>query len=334
MTLEIKVAGESDIEKWNSAVASSSHGTLFHTWEWLKIVQNHTSSVLYPLMAYRGENLVGIYPVFIQKKGFFNIAFSPLPKAYLLYLGPVILDYDNLKQNKKESTFMQLQEEIDRFLFIELKCKYVRIRSSPGLFDSRPFIWGGYQVEPLYTYRINLTGGVDHVWEQFDRKLRVDINRAIREGVGVEEGNKEDIGFIRSSLYRRFERQGFRPSDHSRYLSELYDTFHPDNLKIFIATYKGEKVGGMISLCYKDIMYLWVGVPKSDLKGISPNDLVQWEAIKWACNNGYRYYEEMDGGDDPRLRHFKSKYNPELAIWYSAVKYSSYIYKIARQTVK
>jgi lipid II:glycine glycyltransferase (peptidoglycan interpeptide bridge formation enzyme) len=99
-------------------------------------------------------------------------------------------------------------------------------------------------------------------------------------------------------------------------------------MKIFIARYQGEKVGGMISLCYKDIMYLWVGVPKCDIKGVSPNDLVQWEAMKWACDNGFRYYEEMEAGDDPRLIHFKSKYNPELVIWYSSIKYSSILYKI------
>jgi hypothetical protein len=78
-------------------------------------------------------------------------------------------------------------------------------------------------------------------------------------------------------------------------------------------------------------MYLWVGVPKTDLAGIPVNDLVQWEAIKWAQANGLEYYEEMDAGDDPRLRHFKSKYNPDLVIWYSATRYSSYIYKIGEK---
>jgi len=74
-------------------------------------------------------------------------------------------------------------------------------------------------------------------------------------------------------------------------------------------------------------MYLWVGIPKSDLVGISPNALIQWEAIKWAHAHGLRFYEEMDAGDDPRLRYFKSKYNPELVIWYSATKYSSIVYQ-------
>ena len=81
-------------------------------------------------------------------------------------------------------------------------------------------------------------------------------------------------------------------------------------------------------------MYFWVGLPKTDIVGISPNDMIQWEAIRWAQSNGYEYFELMDAGDDPRLRHFKSKYNPDLVIWYSATKYSSFIFKIGENVFK
>lgn len=324
--MEIKLA--EGPKEWDVLVEQSPHGTLFHTWDWLKIVEKHIDSKFYPIMLYKGTNLVGIYPIFLRKKAFVRFAFSPPPKAYLLYLGPVIKEYENMKQDKKESTMIQIQKEVDRFLFSELKCNYVRIRSSPGLFDSRPLRWAGYEIMPHYTYRIDLIKGVKNVWEQFDRKLRVDINRAKREGITVEEGNNKDIDFIHYSLSRRYIEQDLTPSDHRKFLLDLYNKFFPTNMRIFIAKYEGESVGGTIFLCYKDIMYLWVGVPKSELKGISPNDMVQWEAINWACENGCRYYEEMDAGDDIRLRHFKSKYNPELAIWYTGKKYSSYIYKV------
>jgi hypothetical protein len=188
-------------------------------------------------MAYKGKTLIGIYPIFLRMKGFIKLAFSPPPRAYQLYLGPVIKDYEILKQDKKESIMVYIQEEVDRFLFSKLKCNYVRIRSTPGLFDSRPFKWAGYQIEPHYTYRVNLSEGVNNVWEQFDRKLRVDINKAIREGVTVEEGNKEDIEFIHTSLSRRYIEQGFTPSDHREFLLELYTRFYPENMKIFIARY-------------------------------------------------------------------------------------------------
>jgi len=326
MSIVIRTADEDQQKEWDDVVMSSSHGTLFHTWKWLNIVRKHTSSRFLPLMAYKGTQLVAIYPFFIQKRGIFKLAFSPPPQSYLLYLGPVIRDFDTLKQDKKESMLSDLQEASDAFLFSELDCKYVRIRSSPGIYDSRFFTWAGFSVEPQYTYRINLTGGIDAVWNNFDRKLRVDINKAVRENVEVRQGDYEDLLALAELLSRRFREQGFKTTDYRNYLIDLYNEFHPETFKIFIAYHNGERAGGMISLCFKHIMYLWIGVPKSKIPGISPNDLVQWEAIKWASENRYEFYEEMDGGDR-RLRGFKAKYNPELSIWYTAVKYKSSYYR-------
>jgi lipid II:glycine glycyltransferase (peptidoglycan interpeptide bridge formation enzyme) len=209
-----------------------------------------------------------------------------------------------------------------------LKCSIIRIRTSPGFNDARCFLWNGYVVQPHYTYRINLSSGSQAVWENFDRKLRVSIHRAEKEGIEVKRGGREDIEFITGSLSKRFADQGYEPRDHRNYLYDLYDAFAHDHFRIFIAMHQGYQVGGMIAICNRDLMQLWVGVPKPDLKGISPNDLVQWEAIKWACDQGFKYYELMDAGDNPRLRHFKSKYNPEIHIWFSATKYASRFYHV------
>jgi lipid II:glycine glycyltransferase (peptidoglycan interpeptide bridge formation enzyme) len=204
------------------------------------------------------------------------------------------------------------------------------------LLDSRPLKWSGYEVEPLYTYVIDITKGVEHVWNGLNRKLRVSIEKTRREGVTVEMGDRDDLEFIRSSLATRFEEQGFTPSKgyYREYLADLYKTFFPENMKIFIARYKGERVGGLVTLCYKDWSALWIGIPKTELKGIYPNDLAQWEAIRWASEHGFKFYEEIDAGYHPRLRHFKAKFNPELRIWFSAVKYSSPVFKVLERTTR
>jgi hypothetical protein len=328
MEIKLKKIDEKDSELWDSMVGSSSYGTLFHTWKFLKIVEKYTNSELFPMMAYRGTVIVGIYPIFLKKKGFINLAFSPPPRACLMYLGPLIFD-ENLKQNKKENIYIELLREINRFLFSELKCKYVKIESSPGLFDCRPFEWFGYQVIPRYTYRINLTKGADYVWRQFDRKLRVDLNRANRGGILVKEGNEEDIEFVYNLLYMRCREQGGELKVDKRYLLELYKEFNSkNNLKVLTAYYKGEKIGGAVYLVDENVIYLLAGLTKTNLKGISINDMIQWYAIKWACNNGVSYYDSMDGGGKPRLVPFKSKYNPELVQFFTVTKCSYYTFRL------
>ncbi|MDG6251042.1 GNAT family N-acetyltransferase [Methanocalculus sp.] len=334
MAQKISIATENDAEQWNAAVESAHHSTLFHTWNWLKIVEKHTDTTLYPLMCYKGTTLVAIYPVFVQKKMHIHVALSPTSGAYLPYLGPVIPGIEAMKQDNKESLSLFVQEAVDDFLFSQLKCKYVRIRTPPRLNDARPFKWSGYEVDPLYTYRINLKNGKEQVWEGFEKKLRSNIKKAIKEGIRIQAGGREDIEFIHKSLSNRMTEQGLSTSGSIDYLYDLFDTFYPSNMKLFIALYEGQKVAGNIVLFHKDVVYSWVGLSKSDIRGLSPNDLVQWDTITWACNSGFDYYEIMDAGVDPRLRHFKSKYNPDIEIWYSALKYDSYHLKLLSNILK
>jgi len=326
--MELKVARKGDSELWNRIVQESPHGTLFHTWEWLGAVEKQTGSMLYPLLGIKGESPLALMPVFLKKIRFANLALSPPSRALQLYMGPIFADYYGLKQGKRESYYSEFIREANMFFASDLKCNFVRIRTPPGLIDARPFLWTGYKVEPLYTYMINLRGGVDNVWENFNKQLRVDINKTKNDGVEIKEGSMDDLEFLRTSVAERFVEQGVKtPTSYKAYLSDVYKRFHPHNFRIFVARYKGKNVGGLTLLCYKKRASLWMGIPKSTVKGIYPNELATWEAIRWACGNGYEEFEIMDAGDDPRLRHFKSKFNPDIVPWFSAEKYSSFLYK-------
>ncbi len=331
MALTITNLNKSSEKTWDDLVRSSSYGTIFHTIAWLRIAERHSNAEFLPLMFYKGNQLVAIYPIFIQKQGTIKLALSPPSRSYMLYLGPVIADFDTMKQDKKETIFIEIQQELDKYIFETKGCKYIRIKSSPGLYDSRPLIWSGYSVVPNYTYRINLSKGLENIWENLDLRLRRKIKKAIKEDITVGSGDWDDIEFIHRSLYNRYLEQGFQPKNYLKYLQDLFDCFYPDNLKVFIAEYKGEKCGGEIVLCYKEVVYSWVGAPKSSLVGLSPNDLVHWEAIKWASEHNFKIFDMMDSGDNPRLRFFKANYNPDLVIWYSATKYASFVYKASEK---
>ena len=327
MAITFREAGDDLQKEWDDVVQSSSHGTIFHTWKWLTIVRKQTKTRFLPLMAYRGNELVALYPIFIQKRGILTMAFSPPSQTYLVYLGPVIRGYDALKQDKKESLLIELQEGVDKVLS-GIGCNYIRIRSPPGIYDSRYLSWAGFTVGAQYTYRIQLSKGIDNIWAGFDKKLRMDINKAEKAKIEVKEGNLDDLLAISENLSRRFQEQGLKKYEYKDYLTDLYHAFYPENLKIFAGYFEGERIGGMVAPCFNGTMYGWIGIPKSDFKGPSPNDFVQWEAIKWACRNGFTIYDIMSAGDNPRLRYFKSKYNPDLCIWYTAQKYSPSFLKL------
>lgn len=217
MGFSIQIADESHKKEWNDYIQSSSFGTIFHTWEWLKIMEKHTNSTLYALQLFKGEEHTANYPIFLKTKWLLRFAFSPPCNTDTLYLGPVISQYESLKQPKKEEYLLDIQSAVDTFLFSDLRCNYVNLCTVPGLLDSRYLRWAGYHVEPLYSYRLDLTIGIDAIWNNLYRGVRKNIRNAQDNGFVIEKGDKDDLSFIHSNIQRRFVEQGRKKTIFHRF---------------------------------------------------------------------------------------------------------------------
>jgi hypothetical protein len=329
MTYTLSQAGDKDAGLWDDIVGKSPHGTIFHTWKWLKITGNHSGMKFYPFILFQGEKIVALYPVYFYQGRVFRIAYSPPPKMNLTYMGPVIVDYDLLPQYRKERLFAGIQECLDTYLFETLGCSMARIHPSPGLSDARPLIWAGYTVNTWYTYQLDLTVGLEPVWNNFHSKLKALINRSMRRGVTVREGDESDLRRIIDELMRRQgeDREG-RPGVDNPYYHHIFREFR-DKMKIFLADYQDRPVGNVVVLLDRDMARCWMGTPKFHEKGISGNDVVCWEAMKWAHDHGFRRFENMDAGYKQELATFKSRFNMVPVIWFEGKKYASGFWRLA-----
>ncbi len=192
MTIEIRIAQPDEEKEWDDIIAKSPQGTIFHQWKWLKITEKHTQTTLYPLIGMKGNTPMGVFPLFFQKKGPIRMVFSPPPHAVLFYLGPVLVGYDTLKQEKREINYIGFQNAVEHFITSELKAQYISISLSPSLQDPRPFIWSGYSFEPHYDYVIDLSIGLDSLLQTLDKKGAPEPDPARKRGIIVESGGKKN----------------------------------------------------------------------------------------------------------------------------------------------
>lgn len=339
MNVQMMEADKTLLSKWDSLVEETSQGTIFHRLNWLKIVEKHTRGKLYPLIGFKGEEIVGVFPVFCQDfmASLFRASLSPPASSLVPYLGPLFPNYDKYKQNKKESTLKDFQKAVDDFLVQHIDPNYVSIVFSPGFLDMRAYQWSGYDVRPRYTY-VKDVSDIESVWKGLKKQLRQSIRKAERRGVTVKEGNKKDLDFIHSSSSRRLKEQQLFLETPKEYFHDLYNVFYPRNLRIFTTEYNGQKVSGVIITCHKGKVSGWFGTDRPDFKRFHPNEhaaikevnkLLNWAAIKWANEHGFKKYEEI-GANTPRLTPFKSKFNLDLQLYFSVSKYSSWLIKYAK----
>ncbi|MCX9011124.1 MAG: GNAT family N-acetyltransferase [Candidatus Methanoperedens sp.] len=334
MEIDLKIAGDSEAAVWDKIVDSSPHGTIFHKWKWLKIAEKHSRSRLYPVMGYKGTTVIGIYPLFFQKMFGISCVFSPPPATAVPFLGPIIVGYDALKQNKKESVSLNFQKSIDKFIFSELKSNYTLISLVPGL-DPRSFAWNDYNIKALFDYNLDLSKGIERIWQDFDKHTRDHIKKTemIKRtdgAIDIIQGSKDDIIHLYNQIVRRYREQKKPVTVPMEYLLDIWDAFYPDNLKVFAIRYNGSIIGGIVAILYKDRISFWIGGTKPEIKNFSPNELNHWETLKWAYDNGFKIYEEF-GANSENLCMSKSKYNPSLSVRFVAHKYSSFVYALAER---
>lgn len=315
MIVEIRIANDDDAKEWDMIISQSPHGTIFHQWKWLKIAEKHTGMKLYPIIGLKGSTPIGLFPLFFQKKGPIRMVFSPPPHSAIFYLGPVLIDYDTLKQKKRENNYHEFQNSIEHFIIHNLNANYISISLPPALQDPRPFTWSGYSIEPQYDYITDISIGPDSLLQTLDKKQRQNLNRAIKRGITIEIGGKKEYEIILDLMDIRFAQQAKILTASRDYFLDIHDNFK-DNIKIFVAKVDGEIITGNIDFQYRDGHYSWIGNPKpKNPISPSPNDLLIWESVRYAYDHGFRYYITMSAAGDRRLHeYYVSKFNPELKI--------------------
>ena len=125
-------------------------------------------------------------------------------------------------------------------------------------------------------------------------------------------------------LVNRYDEQHKNVNVPEKYLVELYELLSPKNMRLFVVENKGKIISGNIEVYLKDRVITWIGVPKASDHA---NDLLTWECLKWAYDNGYKQYGIMGVAGTQRLYSFYSKFSPDLVVSFSAKKYSSPISK-------
>jgi hypothetical protein len=338
MEIEIRLANETDAARWDNLVDESPYGTLFHKWGWLKTAEKYSVKHLFntviptkmhPLMGFSGDKLVAILPLFHYKYLLYEAVSSPPSRVDLPYLGPVIGDND-LKQSKRETLASNFLKEVNTYITSNFKPIFTAITSSPGLFDSRPFSWQGYRIEPGFTYEISLSPDLERIKNNFSKDVRKKMNNARDAGVETSIGDDGVDSVHELLLMRRREQGGAQLSSRmspKEYIRDICARFSPNNLKIILASSHGEIVGGLIAVNYKDKVQAWFGNPKSQVDGV--NELLLWEMMVWSKENGYGRFEIIGADADfPQLCQFKSRFDPYVVPHFSAKRYGLRVFDI------
>ena len=170
----------------------------------------------------------------------------------------------------------------------------------PDLCEQMPtrLAGGGFEPDVLgevnsATWIVGLEGGFEAVEQRMDGEARRKARQAVKRGVSIREGGRQDLETFFELMLSTCKRQQVDPNPPDvQHLFALWDAAYPAGcIRLYFADYEGKPLTGYIDIGFGKTLTQWKKGWTSTEGQRNPNDLGTYEALKWASGNGYRSYD-------------------------------------------
>jgi len=293
--MNIEIAQQSDFSKWDEYVLTHSYGNPYLLSGWGQAIAQVYKHPVYYLMAVgRGQNMQGILPIVHIKNVLFGNNLYSMPFADL---GGVLAD------NERVETAL-----IDKIceMAAEQGVSTLELRQAKLLGDMEQAAYSK-QDRSIDKVRmiLDLPGSSEQLMATFKSKLRSQIRRPLKDGLEVKSGGRE----LLNDFYRVF-------------VENMRDLGSPVHAKNFIAAVLGKFKISRLFLVYKDDNPLacalvlgcrntlynpWASSLRRYSR-MSPNMLLYWSMLEYACDNGFKRFDFGRSTPDEGTYKFKQQW--------------------------
>ena len=247
--------------------------------EWAKVKENWINEIV--LAEDESGKIIGAVSILIRKIPIFgNIMYSSRgPTCDIHDISVMKQLTDGIKELAKKYKAIVYKAEPDILSSDE---EYRKIVTSLGYKikdDAKNF---REEIQPRYVFRLDIKNKTeDEIFAGFHSKTRYNVRLAIKKGVEVKEGTREDLKDFHKIMVETGARDGFiiRPLS---YFEKMYDEMAPEHMKLLMAHHDGKPISGVIPIFYGNKTWYLYGASSNEHRNLMPNYLLQWEMIKMA----------------------------------------------------
>ncbi len=277
-------------EQWDRFVTNSTHGHLLQSWGWGELKALVGWSPL-RLALFDGEQIIAAAQVLRR-----TARHVPLRAGHLAYIprGPVI---EWSQPALCTSFFSQLTTFLRGQGAIAVRMEPDQVIDVPEAASALERLEAicmhpTSTVQPLRTIIVDLSPGEEVLLAQMKEKWRYNVRLAGRKGVTIRAAQTpDDVHSWYRLLQTTGERDTFGIHTPDYYLN-AWNIFAPRNeARLFLAEYAGQLLAGIfVGLFARQAIYLY-GASSNEQRQLMPNYLLQWEAMRWAKQQGARSYD-------------------------------------------
>lgn len=308
-----------DLDEWDEALPSSGF-EVFHTAPALRVLDRHVDGELRLFGGFKGQQAIGLFPAFVTEKPVGRAVVSPPPSMAISRLGPLVMP-NSPKQRKQEKVNGDFTREVLERLDVQSRLTLFRMVCSPEYDDPRPYRWDGFDVEPNFTYRLDLdSASRDDLLTSFSRDLRTDIKEWEDIDVDVTVEGVDAARNVYRIVQERYESQNVSFPLPWAFVRDVLEEL-PNRSRVYIARGPdGEFLNGLLVLYSNDAAYTWIGGTSVTHEGVSVKKLLEWQIITDVIDDppvDSVDTFDMNGANTERLCQWKSAFGGQLVPYFT-----------------
>jgi lipid II:glycine glycyltransferase (peptidoglycan interpeptide bridge formation enzyme) len=154
------------------------------------------------------------------------------------------------------------------------------------------------QIQYRNTVQVDLSQSEEAMLAAMKSKTRYNIRLAGRKGVQVRFGDQDDMGLLFDMYAETAGRDQFliRPLE---YYHNAWGAFIKAGLACpLIAEFEGQPIAAVIPFCFARRVWYMYGASRNLHRDKMPNQLLQWETMRWAKARGATIYDMWGAPND------------------------------------
>lgn len=292
-----------DHAAWNEALCTLPHAHILQSWEWGDFKQQTVGWYPHRWAIKDGEQIVAMCNMGERKIGPFSVMYAPKGPA-MAYdderLVAQVLDLLQEKARQHRALWLKIDPDIAQAFGEPDSEDDVANPAGQALRDTllkRGWHFSDDQIQFRNTITIDLTRPSDDILMAMSGNTRRKVRTAYKKDVTIREGTLDDVDLLYDLYSRTGERNDFliRPRE---YYVKLWRDFMRANLAhVIIAEYESEPLAHVVLLHFGETCWYFYGASIDKERNRMPTYALQWEAIQWAQQRGYKIYD-MWGAPD------------------------------------
>ena len=263
-------------EEWNQFLSESENASFASLFNWKAIYEEVFGFKTFYLLIKDAQKIRGILPIVLIKSPLIGKGSFLISTPYLTQSG-LCLNGISFDPTPVINTLSKLIKECG--------VRYVEIRQIVPFVSDKLFTR-----KDNFTFRLDLSPGIDGLWNGFSPKVRNQIRKAQKSGIEIATGkDKHFIDSFYQVFSERMKELSF-PAYPKRYIESIIKNLN-NNSRILLARYKSKIIGGMLLISFRDTLSNPYAATLVEYNSLCPNNLMYWEAIQQGARDGFSVFD-------------------------------------------